>query len=831
MNSIVLSIVLTTIAMVLMVLVLQMIEWDDMLNSLGKFLVFLGTFVLIIFGIGLLAPVLIAGSIALGIVSIALTMIVVSIIFTAFLLKLLGSIEFTEEDRANIKKSVGVVISTALDIIASIFSQDMYDPTEKGADPKKTAMLGFFGMTGMILKIIGSAIFLMMTTIAVFFILLTAALLILLQKINLDEKDIKERVGIVMRTAQSVIDSIFDPEEKEANATNKSWIRSALEFLGVGPILKVIDAVLALAYLAVTFFAILMLTLIATNLRLLQEINLDENVIKEKVGIVIKTAQSVIDSIFDPGEKEGTATNKSWIRSVLEYLGVGPILKIIDAVMAVAYLAITFFAILMLTFLAKQLQYISRIDIPSDIGQKCANIVFAAQQVIDAVMRRDESSPQPANKGIGKLLRFVLPDGLMDMIDGLMSIGFLAVANVAIGMLKKLAEGIISIKDFPVLKQGEIKDATNRIIEASRIIIDAVFDEAGNVAELIKDAAKSEYCNIFLSTLDKTVKTLTGVSDKIIQIGNMDNSIIQNATNIIQAVTKIPGTMLKELPEKNIIKAGMSAFKMFMDRISDIIDLKWDQMQDAPIDKINKFTSIPGLIINSIPDTSKLKKQLKLYKKIYKTLNLYDLIKFDNFKAIQNILSIPSIIEQRSIKNIDQMNKKIDLLNRLHQTLSKYGSLPEGQVKTHNKIINDYCRFLNKIEQTDIEKLKTTENVFAKLANFSESINGNFDKLADTLNEKIAPLLEDLKKLMDGVQQKVEKTGADISSSVYASSRSSLSNEEQVAQVARENPNMSQTQQQKIAAQRQIKDSRAKSDADVSDIYNLLVETGIKIRT
>ena len=72
----------------------------------------------------------------------------------------------------------------------------------------------------------------------------------------------------------------------------------------------------------------------------------------------------------------------------------------------------------------------------------------------------------------------------------------------------------------------------------------------------------------------------------------------------------------------------------------------------------------------------------------------------------------------------------------------------------------NYIKFLDAIDKVDNSNLKTSVSLFEQMARLSESISGNFDGLAQTINDKIAPLLEELNKLLEEVPEKIkEKTG------------------------------------------------------------------------
>ena len=107
------------------------------------------------------------------------------------------------------------------------------------------------------------------------------------------------------------------------------------------------------------------------------------------------------------------------------------------------------------------------------------------------------------------------------------------------------------------------------------------------------------------------------------------------------------------------------------------------------------------------------------------------------------------------------------------------------------------------------------------MARFSESINGNFKDLADALNVKLMPLMEELKGLLEGVQDKVEQTGANISASTYAASQGTLTKEQHAQQITRENPTASPEERDKILHQRLFEQSQQSSQL-ISKIDELI---------
>ena len=150
-----------------------------------------------------------------------------------------------------------------------------------------------------------------------------------------------------------------------------------------------------------------------------------------------------------------------------------------------------------------------------------------------------------------------------------------------------------------------------------------------------------------------------------------------------------------------------------------------------------------------------------------------------------------------------QFKNKLDVISDISEIIR--GFVPsEEEANLHKSFIDENIMFIDKINNMDINKLKASEKMFEKMAKFSESIDGNFEKMADSLNEKIAPLMEELRDLLEKVPGKIDESTANISASTFAAHNPGLTVEEHRQQYSIENPNASNEDKVKIAQQRMI---------------------------
>ena len=177
----------------------------------------------------------------------------------------------------------------------------------------------------------------------------------------------------------------------------------------------------------------------------------------------------------------------------------------------------------------------------------------------------------------------------------------------------------------------------------------------------------------------------------------------------------------------------------------------------------------------------------------------------------------------RNIGNsYNKAKNKISIISDLLEAVYDYGRMNIQDVENMTKITDGYIKFFDKINSVDLTQLKTTVTLFEKLAEFSESINGNFEGLAESLNEKIAPLLEELKKIMDGVGQKVEKSGANTSASIFAANQQSLSTNEMHQQADRQLPNGTDEQKEKLVQQMMEKQAQQQTNSIISKLEDFI---------
>ena len=132
----------------------------------------------------------------------------------------------------------------------------------------------------------------------------------------------------------------------------------------------------------------------------------------------------------------------------------------------------------------------------------------------------------------------------------------------------------------------------------------------------------------------------------------------------------------------------------------------------------------------------------------------------------------------------EKISPVISCIKNLTSQFSDFASIDNTKLGNN---INSFGGFIDKVNTIDVEKAQKTTQLFEQMSKFSASIKGDFDKLAEALNEKMLPVLEELKDIMGKVPEKLDTGFANTSASISAANAPATV-ENVAAQLNRENP-------------------------------------------
>ncbi len=97
----------------------------------------------------------------------------------------------------------------------------------------------------------------------------------------------------------------------------------------------------------------------------------------------------------------------------------------------------------------------------------------------------------------------------------------------------------------------------------------------------------------------------------------------------------------------------------------------------------------------------------------------------------------------------DSIKDTIQAYSSFNTTLDKILKIDEKAVKNNKEFVDNNIKLLDKINTLKVDNIKGVTDMFAKMADFSKTINGNFSKLAEAFSKE---LIEALNKLSDAIQ-------------------------------------------------------------------------------
>ena len=131
--------------------------------------------------------------------------------------------------------------------------------------------------------------------------------------------------------------------------------------------------------------------------------------------------------------------------------------------------------------------------------------------------------------------------------------------------------------------------------------------------------------------------------------------------------------------------------------------------------------------------------------------------------------------------------------------------------------------------QIVIDNIKKVTHMFKQMARFSESIDGNFESLAEAINENLMPVLEELKKVMDDCTKTLEKGFNSTNETLVATSPVPVSKSSMTGIVKAGNPGMTDSQASAAADKKLADQMRSQSQtlvAKLDEVIELLSGRG-----
>ena len=559
-------------------------------------------------------------------------------------------------------------------------------------------------------------------------------------------------------------------------------IAGYIALLGLGMIYilpLIMFATLALIPLTIAIAAIVTM---AYMLMLLEQITFteaDKNNISNNVKTIIDTALLIMTCIFYDSSFDINNENKNdqlkhdtWFNRIIKGIAMGSGM-VMQAIMAAAILFPMILAVFSILLIAGLLWVLGKIQFTQrdklNINNNVQLVIGTALSVISSIFdpNSNDTTNKPEERGWFSTLITYVFSGLTNIIGMIMAIGFLALSIVSVAMIIFLA-GELKLIEKINIDSKSINQKIHEVISSALSVIDAIFNTPDNTTstESNKSWLKS---------------AIDWISDKV---GGIFNGI-KNISGMLMSIGFLA---------LSIVSIGM--VYILAKQLTYISSLNF-----TAADVIKK--------INLIKDTSNKVIELVVGTKLSK----------DYTEKVKNIY-----------ENSSNLNKILSSFSKLSNTMSDMNHVSDKDVENNTKLVGNYIKFMDKVNTLKVENVRTMTNMFEKMYEFSKSINGNFDKLADALVEKIAPLLAELKELLAKVPEHVQSSAASISSTIINTSGNPATWTPQNIKNTSKSVTDS-TEQERIKAEQIMKAKQAKAEQEriselLSDILDTLHGTG-----
>ena len=318
---------------------------------------------------------------------------------------------------------------------------------------------------------------------------------ILLKIIKIKAKDILSMILLLVFIGMLVIVALAVSKLSEIGS-KIDWIGvlnimgailvTAVLAIGIGYLAMIASPIMGPAILGLLALAVLIgvLTLTGWLLSVFQKLDLNEDKIKENIGIIMNSIKLIINSIFGKDETGKEKSDKSWFSKLIDIVA-GPfkaLKSIAEALLTVPYLLSALISIGCLFLLANLLQKIGEIEISSNIEAKVKQIISTAGMVTRAVNQRNAKEDNGKKKGwfsriwqwLGQKFR-----NIADILNNIKSAAYLITVLPSIAMLRTIVDVLNSINDFKI--NGDIAAKTQAIIQTAKTVTDAINGGEGGI--------------------------------------------------------------------------------------------------------------------------------------------------------------------------------------------------------------------------------------------------------------------------------------------------------------------------------------------------------------
>ena len=400
-----------------------------------------------------------------------------------------------------------------------------------------------------------------------------------LTKMKFDKDKIIQKVKDIIECAKEIFWSITESLILDDDDRDEPWLLGLLRYTSMTVLVPIVEAILGFAMVFTVMLSTLMVFLMGGLLMGISHIKFNKETVRQKIKDIIECAGEVHHALTENLLTNSSDHSEPWLLALFRFVGLGPVVDIVEAVFSFAMVTMILMITGIVYFLGHMLRIISNIELdPDKVRQKVQQIILLTQDVFKMITSPEtkpkEDSEAEKNKSMwGGLLDGIkdFAKGAMNIVNGILSIGALISAFICVGLVKLLADYIMTIVNVP--DTTEIMKKVEIILGSSRQITTKLFESTGEAIDPSKANKIIHWHSRALEILSDYVEVIEDLSDaKAVELDNTVNSFIK-------FIDKVNGADLDKLKQTTEMFRQMAAF-------SESISGDFDKLADALNEKI-----------------------------------------------------------------------------------------------------------------------------------------------------------------------------------------------------------------------------------------------------
>lgn len=679
---------------------------------------------------------------------------------TVAMIALLGALEI---DREKVKDNITAIFDTVVYIVEALMTSLIKTFAPEGSSPLVKGVMAVVGLAATTAGLIATFPMLLVSVLSISAILLIGGMLKLVSLMTLDRGKIREVVGDILSLVGD-ISEMLSTTLLSRNPQDRGILGDIVDFV-YPPLTNVVDSISQFVTVAMMTFSVMALVMIGGLLRLIQMLELDPGKIRDIISQIFDCIGQIVRSFQE--EVIFNTSGSGLFDSLVQWIS-PTMFSAWQSFSMFVNVGMMFGVVLLLNGLARCLQGLTSLVIDTNAIQNNIRKVFDTIALIQQKLGDAYTWENAKQDGVmGTIAKAFGFGGTWKLVHSLMQLGqvatlygIIALVESMAGSLSKLAGIDLSSLQQATVKSGLVVDTVNTI---SKRLTDKDLVDEDDLEDMIEVFGK----------MDEMYKKISELSKKAAEVGSIDLSKVNNSKLIINSVKSISTEGLTKITNNEVVKVDnlksiTTAYQKVTGELSRVGEIDMKKVQDMMIAvsviargsaKIGKVEEIGTVLPRNTKSMVEMVGEVN-------TLKIGD-----GLATINRLQTMTSAVvaNMRTISaadlDEDSITRRIGLMKALNNYLGSIVQVDDKAVKNTKEITDTYIKFLDRLDKADLQRLQVTERMLRNWADLSQSIRGNFEGFATSINEHITPLLKDLNMTMDEVRQLQHQIMSDLAAS------------------------------------------------------------------